>query len=180
MFGDPLINTRKWITKKWKDVLTIKNGRNQKKVENETGPYPICGSGGIMGYADDYITNANSVIIGRKGNINNPILMRERFWNVDTAFGLEPRKALLDENYLYYFCVWFDFEKLNRTVTIPSLTKSDLLEIKIPVPPMDLQSQFVAFVEQVETQKALLQQSLNKLELNYKSLMQKCFRGDIF
>ena len=55
------------------DVLEIRNGRNQKNVENPDGKYPIYGSGGIMGYADDYICEADTVIIGRKGNINNAI-----------------------------------------------------------------------------------------------------------
>jgi type I restriction enzyme S subunit len=52
--------------------------------------------------------------------------------------------------------------------------------IEVVVPPLSLQNQFADFVQQVEAQKSLLQQSLAKLELNYKSLMQKCFRGEIF
>ena len=44
------------------DVLEIKNGKNQKAVENPTGQYPIYGSGGVMGYADDYICDADTVI----------------------------------------------------------------------------------------------------------------------
>lgn len=48
------------------------------------------------------------------------------------------------------------------------------------VPPLSLQNEFAEFVQQVESQKLLLQQSLAKLEQNYKSLMQKCFRGEIF
>lgn len=51
---------------------------------------------------------------------------------------------------------------------------------KVSLPPISLQNEFAAFVEQVEAQKKLLQQSLEKMELNYKSLMQKCFRGEIF
>ena len=58
---------------KFADVLEIKNGKNQQQVENPSGQYPIYGSGGIMGYADDYICEADTVIIGRKGTINNPI-----------------------------------------------------------------------------------------------------------
>ena len=92
MFGDPISNNKNWKISKWSEVLTIKNGKSQKKVEQEDGQYPIYGSGGIMSYANDYICNENSVIIGRKGNINNPILVRTKFWNVDTAFGLEPFK----------------------------------------------------------------------------------------
>ncbi len=48
------------------DVLEIRNGKNQKAVENPEGKYPIYGSGGVMGYADDYICSADTVIIGRK------------------------------------------------------------------------------------------------------------------
>ena len=109
-------------------VLEVKNGKNQKAVENPDGKYPIYGSGGVMGYADDYICDADTVIIGRKGSINNPIYVAEPFWNVDTAFGLSAKKECLLPRYLFYFCKKFDFEKLNKTVTIPSLTKSDLLK----------------------------------------------------
>ena len=35
------------------DVLEIKNGKNQKAVENAEGEYPIYGSGGIIGYAEN-------------------------------------------------------------------------------------------------------------------------------
>ena len=46
------------------DILEIKNGKNQKAVENPDGKYPIFGSGGVMGYADDYICEPNTVIVG--------------------------------------------------------------------------------------------------------------------
>ena len=72
---------------KFSEVLTIINGKNQSKVENPYGKYPIYGSGGIMGYADDYICEPHTVIIGRKGSINKPIFVETPFWNVDTAFG---------------------------------------------------------------------------------------------
>lgn len=73
---------------RFEDILEIRNGKNQKAVENPEGRYPIYGSGGVIGYADDYICEADTIIIGRKGSINNPIYASEPFWNVDTAFGL--------------------------------------------------------------------------------------------
>ena len=63
---------------------------------------------------------------------------------------------------------------------IPKVNKKQLERFCLPVPPIRLQNEFAAFVERVEVQKELLQQSLKKLELNYKALMQKCFRGDLF
>ncbi|CAG5150838.1 type I restriction-modification system, S subunit [Streptococcus pneumoniae] len=134
MFGDVILNEKEWKVSKWNEILTIRNGKNQKQVEDADGKFPIYGSGGIMGYAKDWIVKKNSVIIGRKGNINKPILVRENFWNVDTAFGLEPVLEKINSEYLFYFCQLYNFEKLNKAVTIPSLTKSDLLNTSPPPP----------------------------------------------
>ena len=127
----------------FEEVLEIKNGRNQRAVENPNGRYPIYGSGGIMGYSNEFICQADTVIIGRKGNINKPIYVDEPFWNVDTAFGLEAKKDILLPKYLYYFCLRFDFEKLNKAVTIPSLTKADLLKIELELPTIEDQADIV-------------------------------------
>ena len=138
------------MKRRFSEVLAIINGRNQKKVENPQGKYPIYGSGGIMGHADDYLCEENTVIIGRKGNINKPLFVKEKFWNVDTAFGLAADCKLLHPKYLYYFCCQYDFERLNKTVTIPSLTKSDLLEIELELPPLKEQEEVAAKLEQVD------------------------------
>jgi len=155
MFGDIIINDRLWKNDNWSNVVKIVNGKNQKSVESNDGKYVICGSGGIMGRATDYLTEENSVIIGRKGNINKPILMREKYWNVDTAFGVEPNENYICVEYLYMFCLFFDFNRLNKAVTIPSLTKMDLLNISMPIPDLHTQKRFATFVQQVDKSKLL-------------------------
>ncbi|CWK69680.1 type I restriction-modification system%2C S subunit [Streptococcus pneumoniae] len=175
MFGDVILNEKEWKVSKWNEILTIRNGKNQKQVEDADGKFPIYGSGGIMGYAKDWIVKKNSVIIGRKGNINKPILVRENFWNVDTAFGLEPVLEKINSEYLFYFCQLYNFEKLNKAVTIPSLTKSDLLKILLPLPPLALQNEFADFVAQVDKSQLAIQKSLEELETLKKSLMQEYF-----
>lgn len=134
----------------WKEVLNIRNGKSQKEVIDPDGPYPIYGSGGIIGYANDFICNENTVIIGRKGSINNPIYVKEKFWNVDTAFGLEVNREYLASRYLYYFCIKYNFEKLNTTVTIPSLTKANLLNIKISLPILETQKKIVEILDKAQ------------------------------
>lgn len=91
------------IKKKWADILQIISGKSQKDVACESGQYPIFGSGGIIGYASDYLCEAGTTIVGRKGTINKPIFVNERFWNVDTAFGISPGQDLLPK-FLFYFC----------------------------------------------------------------------------
>ena len=175
MFGDVILNDKEWKISKWNEILTVRNGKNQKNVEDKNGQFPIYGSGGIIGYAKDWIVKKNSVIIGRKGNINKPILVRENFWNVDTAFGLEPTLEKINSEYLFYFCQLYNFEKLNKAVTIPSLTKSDLLDISLPLPPLSLQNEFADFVAQVDKSQLAIQKSLEELETLKKSLMQEYF-----
>ena len=137
----------------WDDLLDIKTGRDSKNVQNPTGKYPIYGSGGIMGYSDEYLCPEYTIIIGRKGTINSPILVREKFWNIDTAFGIVPKNEKINVYYLFEFCNQFNFESLNKQTTLPSLTRQDLLKISMPVPPKELQDEFASYVEEIDKLK---------------------------
>ena len=136
----------KWALCHFGDIVTVINGRNQKEVENPNGEYPIYGSGGIIGRADDYICPENCTIIGRKGSINNPIFVKEKFWNVDTAFGLLPSKAILPK-FLFYFCEYFDFTSLDNSTTLPSLTKTKIQQIVFALPPLLEQQRILDKIE---------------------------------
>lgn len=162
------------------DVLIIKNGKNQRAVENPDGKYPIYGSGGIMGYADDYSCEADTVIVGRKGSINNPIFVEEPFWNVDTAFGLVAKREVLLPRYLYYFCRNYDFERLNKAVTIPSLTKSDLLKIEITLPSLEIQEKIVNKLLKIEEVIQARQQQLQKMDELVKARFIELFGDPVY
>ena len=166
--------------KQWSEILTIISGKNQKNVKSDTGQYPIYGSGGIIGYATEYLCEAGTTIVGRKGTIDKPIFVNERFWNVDTAFGISP-SDVLDAKYLYYFCRQFNFKKLDKSTTIPSLAKRDLLQIKMPVPPIMEQRRIVSRIEElfskldkgVETLQTIKQQ----LAVYLQAVLTEAFEG---
>jgi type I restriction enzyme S subunit len=179
MFGDPMVNPMDWKVEPWGNVLKIINGKNQKAVLCPDGEYPIMGSGGEMGRANDYLSPENSIIIGRKGNINKPILVKEKYWNVDTAFGLVPDREKISYNYLYWFCVFFNFERLNKTVTIPSLTKADLLEVKIPTPCIEKQKLFDGIVNKLNSMKINYEFAESSGIDAFNSLSQKAFTGEL-
>jgi type I restriction enzyme S subunit len=173
-----------WKTKRFDEVLEIRNGKNQRGVESATGQYPIFGSAGkVMGYATDFICEAGATIIGRKGTINTPIFSGTNFWNVDTAFGLSP-KACLDDKFLHYYCLSYDFSRHNRGTTIPSLVKTDLLQIQIPVPPLPEQQRIVALLDQafdgIATAKVNAAKNLQNARALFESHLQSVFtqRGE--
>lgn len=147
-----------WTWKHFGDVADVINGKNQSQVEDDTGEYPIYGSGGIMGYANDYICPENCTIIGRKGSINNPIFVEEKLWNVDTAFGLAPSSIVLPR-YLFYFCKSFDFTSLDSSTTLPSLTKTSIQRILFPLPPLAAQKRILDKIDELFSQ-------LDKISLN--------------
>lgn len=164
-----------WEYKRWKEVLTIINGKNQSAVVDENGEYPIYGSGGIMGYANNWLCPENCVIIGRKGNINKPIFVETKFWNVDTAFGLNANKEYLLPKFLYYFCLDYNFERHNKAVTIPSLTKADLLKIDIPLPPLSTQLAIVSELDKINELIRLKKEQLKDFDNLAQSLFYEMF-----
>jgi len=166
-----------WEYKRWKEVLTIINGKNQSAVVDKNGEYPIYGSGGIMGYANNWLCPENCVIIGRKGNINKPIFVETKFWNVDTAFGLNANIEYLLPKFLFYFCLDYNFERHNKAVTIPSLTKADLLKIDIPLPPKSTQLAIVSELDKINELIRLKKEQLKDFDNLAQSLFYEMF-GD--
>ncbi|MCQ2276692.1 MAG: restriction endonuclease subunit S [Bacteroidales bacterium] len=165
-----------WEYKKLGEVCDIINGKNQRNVESLDGSYPIMGSGGIMGYAKDYLCNEGTTIIGRKGTINRPIFVKEKFWNVDTAFGIQPKEGI-DCKFVYYVCKSIDFNRYDKSVTIPSLVKSDLLKIPIPVPPLPTQRAIVAELDTLNEMLDKKRQQLKELDTLAQSIFYDMF-GD--
>lgn len=170
MFGR-MDDEGKFPKKQWGEVLKIINGKDYKVVADENGPYPIYGSGGIMGRASEYLCPENSVVIGRKGTIDKPFIVNEKFWNVDTAFGIVANQDILHYQYLFWYCKQLNFTKLNKASTLPSTTKADLLKLSINIPPLELQEQFATFVQQTDKSKFELEQALAELTATYKKII---------
>lgn len=144
----------------WSDVVTITNGKAYPEEYREEGTYPICGSGGIMYYGEKKLCNGNTTILGRKGNINNPIFMESGYWIVDTAFSIDVDKTKLHPRFFHYWCCQYDFTKLNKQGVLPSLTRKDLEKVKMAIPQMKDQIKFVFLAEQADKSKSVIQKAL--------------------
>lgn len=169
MFGDT--HMRSDHSRQWKEVVEIINGKDYKSIQVEDGGYPVYGTGGEMARASDYLSPANSILLGRKGTIDKPLLIREKYWNVDTAFGAVPDEKVLHYVYFYWHCKTIDFNVLNKGTTLPSTTKVDLLNLWIKIPSMEEQTQFGSIVEQADKSEFELRKSIEAIDQVIKSLI---------
>ena len=85
----------------------------------------------------------------------------------------------LEPAYLEYALSSDDFKRRiaekSSGSTVTGIRSKLLEQLTIPVPPRAVQKQFTAFVEQTDKSKVAIQQSLDKLELLKKALMQEYF-----
>ncbi len=88
----------------------------------------------------------------------------------------------LPEYFVFMFWIYTMNGGLNKymgAATISHLTGEKLKKMKLPIPPIQLQTQFAQIVEKTEALKTQYQQSLQELENMYGSLSQKAFKGEL-
>ena len=121
------------------NLLTIKNGRDHKHLAD--GIYPVYGSGGEMRKASEYLYDGESVLMPRKGSLNNIMYVNEAFWTVDTMFYSEIKQSNCAK-YIYYTIKDIDFTRWDSGTGVPSMTSSTLYSIKLVKPQSEILKKF--------------------------------------
>ena len=120
-----------WKTEKLEELIEIKYGKDHKDLPN--GIVPVYGSGGIMRYVDKALYDKESVLIPRKGSLNNIIYIDTPFWSVDTMFYTIMKKKNIAK-YFYEFIKTKDFLNLDTGSAVPSMTTEYLNNMDILYP----------------------------------------------
>ena len=120
-----------WESCTLENFINIKNGRDHKHLPN--GLYPVYGSGGEMRKVAEYLYKGESVLLPRKGSLNNIMYVNEAFWTVDTMFYSEIKLSHCAK-YIYYSIRDIDFKRWDSGTGVPSMTSSTLYSIKIVKP----------------------------------------------
>jgi type I restriction enzyme, S subunit len=113
-------------------IAKIKHGKDWKGLS--AGNIPVYGSGGIMGYVDDFSYDKPTVLIPRKGSITNVFYVETPFWNVDTIYYTDINLLKAVPKYIYHFIKTINLMSLDTGSGRPSLTQAILNKILIPIP----------------------------------------------
>lgn len=160
-----------WKTVKLGEVLTIKYGKDHKALAD--GSIPVYGSGGIMRYAEKAIYDKPSILIPRKGSLNNIFYVEKPFWTVDTMFWsiIDTEKA--DPHFLFYAICKKDFAGLNVGSAVPSLTVPVIEAVELNLPPLETQRRIAAILSSLDDKI----ENNNRINANLEAQAQALFKS---
>lgn len=201
MFGDPVQNSLKWVTKSLLEMGYCKNGVNFHSGDSGIEIHCL-GVGDFKDYSvvdgTDYLptislseeppeesmlqdgdivfvrSNGNKALVGRCLVVyphNTPTTY--------SGFCIRYRLTSDEVNTSYLLRVLkadsMRKKMIGRGANIQNLNQKTLATLNIPIPPMELQEQFAEFVKQTDKSKVAVQKALDEAQLLFDSLMQKYF-----
>lgn len=137
------------------EMVEVLDSRRQPitKHDRKPGPYPYYGATGVLDYVEDYLFDEPLVLVGEDGakwgaGENTAYPITGKTWVNNHAHVLRPnRKKLLDQ-FLVALFVQSDLSEYITGVTVPKLTQARLRAIPIPLPPLSVQGELVAGIEE--------------------------------
>ena len=194
MFGDFKSNSKGWSIVKFDDFAQIDG--NMTTDYKKYADYPHIGidsiekgTGALKGYrtvkedgvvSGKYIFTPQHIIYSKiRPNLNKVALPDfEGLCSAD-AYPILPNPKNCNRIFLalamrsdYFLDYILQF---SARTNLPKVNRKEIAGFSMPLPPLSLQNDFAAFVKRVDQQKQTVQQSLEKLELMKKALMQEYF-----
>lgn len=160
-----------WKTEQLGNLITIKYGKDHKKLKD--GPFPVYGSGGIMRFVDTAIYNKPSLLLPRKGSLNNIMFTDKPFWTVDTMFWSIIDESKIEPKFLYYAMCKKNLVALNVGTSVPSLTVPVLEDVSIPYPPIPIQRKIAGILSALDSKI----ENNNKINANLETQAEALFKS---
>lgn len=139
------------------DLITFQRGHDLPKSSMIPGEYPVVGSNGIIGYHNEFTTEAPSISVGRSGNVGNPFIYNGRTWSHNTSLYIKEFKDC-DPIFIYYLLKTLDLGNYAGGSAVPTLNRNHIHALSVAVP------------EGIEDQRRiarLLRMLDDKIELNH-------------
>jgi hypothetical protein len=196
MFGDPITNDKGWQTKKWESVYETKLGKmlDAKKQNDNDIVCPYIANVNVKWGRFDlenlktmtfslkeielYKLQKGDLLICEGGEAGRCAIWDKSDSNILYQKAIH-RSRVKNQDINSYYTLYFlyNFRKhgglkdyLSKS-TIEHLTREKLNTLRLPIPPIALQNEFAKKIEQIETQKLLIKQSIINLEQLFNSRM---------
>ena len=152
------------------ELLELKYGKDHKTLGN--GTIPCYGSGGVIRYVNNSLYEKESILIPRKGSLNNLFFINKPFWTVDTLFWSIINEKIVLPRYLFYKLKNLNLSSFNEGSAVPSLTTKTLNKISIKIHDLKLQEKIVSILSLLD-EKIELNKKINQ---NLEEIAQALFK----
>jgi len=172
-----------WTWVRLGDVLKLEYGKGLVKSKRDSrGKIPVYGSSGIVGYHSTPLISEPCIIIGRKGAAGKVHLSNVPSWPIDTAYYISPTDAF-DLDFLYFLLRSMRLTLLDTSTAVPSLIRSQVYDMIIPVPPIMEQKQIASKINKLFLNADTKLETIRKTKLQLKqyqnSVLKFAFDGTL-
>lgn len=174
MFGDPIKNTKKLLSRKGEELFVFSSGKaNTKSNLSNDFPYNCYGGNGITGHSNQWLIDYPTIVIGRVGEYCGCVHKTQgKVWITDNAIYIkEHKKNVFDDAFLFYLMTYLDFHRLADETGQPKITQRPLLDMEYIIPSKDLQQKFISIAEQADKSGFELRKSIDAIDAVIKSLI---------
>ncbi|MFR0918000.1 MAG: restriction endonuclease subunit S [Faecalibacillus intestinalis] len=158
------------------DLVTVRYGKDHKKFED--GIYPVYGSGGIIRYIEKPLYIGESVLIPRKGTLNNVMYVNGAFWSVDTMFYTEMLHSNVAK-FVYHFVKSKNLASMNAGSAVPSMTTNILNAMQLYIPDNETLSTFEKIVSPMYSQMQENEEQSKRLANLRDTLLPRLMSGEL-
>lgn len=177
MFGDPVLNTRRLPSVSGTSLFKLSNGKAVPVEKRFDSGIPAYGGNGISWYTDEALINTDTLVVGRVGfQSGNVHFVYGPLWITDNAMYVTwYRKELICLRFLNQLMKRVDFSRYQDAGDLKKITQKPFMKFEYILPSMNLQMEFVNFMDSVNCEKERIQRSAALLETLKRSLMQQYF-----
>lgn len=151
------------------------------KINRNKGDYPYYGATGIVDYVDDFIFDGRYVLIGEDGakwgaNEESAFIVEGKCWVNNHAHVLKPNPNIILDTYLVSIINKMDLSYyITGDVNVPKLNQSNLLSIKVPLPPLNVQEQIAEEINMIERKRREIESKLDINRNKIDAIVNTCF-----
>ena len=177
MFGDPIKNEKGFPTITGQDFFKLSNGKFVPENKRFDNGVPAYGGNGISWYTDEILYHNDTIVVGRVGfQSGNVHLAKGPLWVTDNAMYISDYQSnKYNLLFLYALIEHINFTRFQDAGDLKKITQKPFMNMEYIMPTLAQQQEYVSFSMQTEKSKLTIQQSLDKLEVLKKALMQQYF-----